>query len=173
MLFRSVYFNQNYDQFNCLPDWAKKTLALHANDTREFVYSREALDSAQTHDPYWNAAQTEMTLTGKMHGYMRMYWGKKIIEWSASPEEAFYTALFLNNRYFLDGRDANSYTGVAWCFGKHDRPWGEREIFGMVRYMNAAGLKRKFDIAGYVRRVEEVAGHSMTIATPESGLFDM
>ena len=103
----------------------------------------------------WNAAQVEMTAMGKMHGYMRMYWGKKIIEWSASPEEAFETALYLNNKYELDGRDANSFTGVAWCFGKHDRPWQERPVFGTVRYMNANGLRRKFDVESYVRKVEE------------------
>jgi deoxyribodipyrimidine photo-lyase len=97
---------------------------------------------------------SEMRLTGRLHGYMRMYWGKKIIEWSPSPAAAFRTALRLNNRYFLDGRDPNSYAGVAWCFGLHDRPWQQRPIFGMVRYMNESGLRRKFDIEGYVRRIE-------------------
>jgi deoxyribodipyrimidine photo-lyase len=117
------------------------------------VYSRTELESGRTHDPYWNAAQREMVLTGKMHGYMRMYWGKKILEWSSSPEEAFATALHLNNKYELDGRDPNGFAGVAWCFGKHDRPWGRRPIFGMVRYMNAKGLQRKFDADQYVRNV--------------------
>ena len=167
-----VYFNPNYDKFECLPDWAQKTLAKHAGDLREYIYSQDQLESAETHDAYWNAAQTEMTLTGKMHGYMRMYWGKKILEWSPTPQEAFSTALYLNNRYFLDGRDANSYTGVAWCFGKHDRPWGEREIFGMVRFMNASGLKRKFDIEGYVRKIEALAGKSLRPQSIELGLFD-
>ena len=97
---------------------------------------------------------TLFVLTGKMHNYMRMYWGKKILEWSPTPEEAFRTALYLNNKYELDGRDPNSFTGVAWCFGKHDRPWGERKIFGQVRYMNDAGLRRKFKIDDYVRKVE-------------------
>jgi deoxyribodipyrimidine photo-lyase len=95
-----------------------------------------------------------MVLTGKMHGYMRMYWGKKILEWAERPEDAFALALRLNNRYQLDGRDPNGFAGVAWCFGKHDRPWAERPVFGLVRYMNANGLKRKFDIEAYVRRVD-------------------
>jgi deoxyribodipyrimidine photo-lyase len=111
------------------------------------------LEEAITHDPYWNAAQKEMVLTGKMHGYMRMYWGKKILEWTKNPEEAFRIAVYLNNKYELDGRDPNGFTGVAWCFGKHDRPWGERPIFGKVRYMNDKGLKRKFDADQYVKMV--------------------
>ncbi len=149
-----VHYNPEYDSFQGLPDWARKTLGEHADDTREVVYSPERLEAAETDDPYWNAAQTEMVARGKMHNYMRMYWGKKILEWSESPEEAFRTALYLNNKYELDGRDPNSFTGVAWCFGKHDRPWKERPIFGKVRYMNAAGLERKFDMDAYIERVE-------------------
>lgn len=148
-----VAFNPNYDAYEALPEWAQKTLAKHEKDAREYLYDREAFETAGTHDPYWNAAQREMVTTGKMHNYMRMYWGKKILEWSRTPQEAFKTALYLNNKYELDGRDANSYAGVAWCFGKHDRPWQERPIFGTVRYMNAAGLDRKFDMAAYVRQV--------------------
>lgn len=147
-----VYYNPRYDTFDCLPAWAKQTLERHARDKREFVYPFDQLDQSGTHDAYWNAAQREMVVTGKMHNYMRMYWGKKILEWSATPQEAFENALKLNNQYQLDGRDPNSYTGVAWCFGKHDRPWTERAIFGTVRYMNAAGLERKFDIAAYCRQ---------------------
>jgi deoxyribodipyrimidine photo-lyase len=142
--------------FDCLPDWVKKTLQKHRDDPREYQYSPEEFEQAQTHDPYWNAAQTEMKVTGKMHGYMRMYWGKKILEWSKTPEEAYRTALYLNNKYELDGRDPNGFAGVAWCFGKHDRPWAERPIFGNVRYMNANGLKRKFDIEAYVKKVQEI-----------------
>ena len=123
---------------------------------REYVYDLETWEAAKTHDPYWNAAQMEMVKTGKMHNYMRMYWGKKFIEWSETPQQAFEMALLLNNKYALDGRDANSFTGVAWCFGKHDRPWKERAIFGMVRYMNANGLKRKFDADGYVEKVDQL-----------------
>lgn len=148
--FNFVYFNKNYDNPECLPSWAKDTLERHSFDEREYVYSFTDLEKAKTHDPYWNAAQTEMVRHGKMHGYMRMYWGKKILEWIESPYEAFETALRLNNVYELDGRDPNGYTGVAWCFGKHDRAWKERSIFGKVRYMNDNGLRRKFDIATYV-----------------------
>jgi len=145
-----VHFNENYDNPECLPNWAKETLELHAFDPREYLYSFDELERAKTHDPYWNAAQTEMTRFGKMHGYMRMYWGKKILEWTESPNDAFETALRLNNRYELDGRDPNAFTGVAWCFGKHDRAWSERPVFGKVRYMNDKGLKRKFKIQAYV-----------------------
>jgi len=147
-----IHYNQNYDSFAGLPEWARHTLFDHKGDPREYLYSVQELELAQTHDPYWNAAQREMLITGKMHGYMRMYWGKKIIEWTPEPEEAFYIALYLNNKYELDGRDANGFTGVAWCFGKHDRPWGKRPIFGNIRYMSAGGLKRKFDADRYAQR---------------------
>ena len=153
-----VLYNKWYDSYEGLPDWCRKTLKAHARDRREYIYEEKELERSRTHDPYWNAAQREMVLTGKMHGYMRMYWGKKIIEWSRTPGEAFATALRLNNKYELDGRDPNGFTGVAWCFGKHDRPWGERAVFGTVRYMNDRGLRRKFDIDGYVRRVEALPG---------------
>jgi deoxyribodipyrimidine photo-lyase len=148
-----VYFEPDYDQYTALPGWAGKSLSEHAGDHRPDLYSRTELEEASTHDEYWNAAMEEMVRTGTMHNYMRMYWGKKVLEWSRSPEEAFETLLYLNNKYFLDGRDPNSYAGVAWCFGNHDRPWQEREIFGKVRYMNKAGLDRKFDMDEYLRRV--------------------
>jgi len=150
------YRPDDYDTFQAIPEWARRTLAAHQGDPRPLLYSPEELAAGKTADPYWNAAQKEMVATGKMHGYMRMYWGKKIIEWSPTPEEAFQTALHLNNRYLLDGRDANGFTGVAWCFGLHDRPWKEREVFGQVRYMNDRGLERKFDMAAYLRRVNEL-----------------
>ncbi len=149
-----VHYQPAYDTYDALPGWARKTLDRHRRDPREVCYSREQLENAATHDRYWNAAQKEMVATGKMHNYMRMYWGKKVIEWSPSPEVAFETLLYLNNKYELDGRDANGFTGVAWCFGKHDRPWTERPIFGTVRYMVASGLERKFDIEAYVRQVD-------------------
>lgn len=151
-----VHHNSDYDSYDALPDWAQKTLAKHEDDVRDYVYDLETWETAQTHDPYWNAAQLEMVKTGKMHNYMRMYWGKKIIEWSETPQKAFEMALFLNNKYELDGRDANSFTGIAWCFGKHDRPWKERAVFGTVRYMNAKGLMRKFDADGYVEKVADL-----------------
>lgn len=150
-----VHYTPNYDAYECLPDWARKTLSEHRRDPREHLYSRKQLEAAQTFDPYWNAAQLEMTRTGYMHNYMRMYWGKKIIEWSKTPEAAYETTIELNNKYFLDGRDPNAWCNVGWLFGLHDRPWGPaRKIFGTVRYMNAAGLERKFDMDAYVAWVD-------------------
>ena len=148
-----VYYTPDYDSYACLPGWAKKTLAEHKNDRREYLYSRGELENCRTHDEYWNAAMREMKSTGFMHNYMRMYWGKKILEWSQTPEQAFKAALAINNKYFLDGRDANSYAGVAWIFGMHDRAWFERPIFGKIRYMAASGLERKCDIQAYVAKV--------------------
>lgn len=147
-----AHYNLRYDFFDGLPEWARRTLSEHKSDSREYAYSLEELEKAKTHDPYWNAAQKEMVLTGKMHGYMRMYWGKKILEWTGDPEEAYKSALCLNNKYELDGRDPNGFAGVAWCFGKHDRPWGSRPVFGTVRYMSANGLKRKFDAGRYSQK---------------------
>jgi deoxyribodipyrimidine photo-lyase len=155
-----VFYNERYDSFEAIPDWAKKTLKTHQKDRRPYLYSMEELEATKTHDPYWNAAQKEMVIKGKMHGYMRMYWGKKILEWTETPEEAFRIALTLNNKYELDGKDANGFTGVAWCFGKHDRPWGERPIFGKVRYMNDKGLERKFDVKEYVEMMKRLEGVS-------------
>ena len=150
------FYNPRYDSYDGLPEWARKTLAAQKRDKREYGYTLRELERGKTHDPYWNAAQKEMVLTGKMHNYMRMYWGKKILEWSATPEKAFENAIYLNNKYELDGRDPNSFTGVAWCFGKHDRPWSKRPIFGTVRYMSAGGLERKFDMEAYIRKVESI-----------------
>jgi deoxyribodipyrimidine photo-lyase len=151
-----VHYTPEYDTDTCLPAWAKKTLDDHRKDKREFIYSPEQLEDAQTHDEYWNAAMREMVYTGFMHNYMRMYWGKKILEWSETPEKAFETTLALNNRYFLDGRDPNSYTGVAWIYGVHDRAWSERPIFGKLRYMAASGLERKCDIRAYVAKTNQL-----------------
>ena len=151
-----VYYNRRYDDYDTLPPWALRTLNYHAKDKREYVYTQEQFENAQTHDPYWNAAQMEMVITGKMHNYMRMYWGKKILEWAKNPKTAFNIALYLNNKYELDGRDPNAFAGVAWCFGKHDRAWGERPVFGKVRDMNAAGLKRKFDVDAYVQKINQL-----------------
>ena len=151
-----VNFNERYDRYDCLPDWAQETLRVHRDDRREHICSLERLEAADTHDRYWNAAMSEMVHTGYMHNYMRMYWAKKILEWSETPEDAFATTLHLNNKYFLDGRDANSYANVAWTFGLHDRPWPERAVFGKVRYMNARGLERKFDMKSYLYAVERL-----------------
>jgi deoxyribodipyrimidine photo-lyase len=152
-----THYNPSYHSFACLPSWARKTLKEHRKDPRQSVYTRSQLENSQTHDDYWNAAMLEMKTTGFMHNYMRMYWGKKILEWSKTPEHAFRTVLAINNTYFLDGRDPNSYAGVAWIFGMHDRAWFERPIFGKVRYMAASGLERKCDIQGYVNKVESLA----------------
>lgn len=149
-----VHFTPDYDRYDGLPAWARATLAAHRGDPRPHVYTRAELEAAGTHDPYWNAAMREMVHTGYMHNHMRMYWGKKILEWSATPEEGFDTALRLNNKYFLDGRDANSFANVAWVFGRHDRPWPERPVFGQVRSMTARGLEQKTDVKAYVEKVE-------------------
>ena len=146
-----VEYTAHYDRYESLPAWAQRSLDLHARDRREHVYDYEELAAARTHDPYWNAAMQQLRLTGFMHNHMRMYWGKKVLEWSASPRQGYQVLLRLNNSYFLDGRDASSYANVGWVFGLHDRPWPERPVFGNVRYMNAAGLKRKTDIDVYVR----------------------
>ena len=150
------YYNKNYDNFDCITGWARETLKEHEKDKREYIYSFEEFENAETHDEYWNAAQTEMIKTGKMHGYMRMYWAKKVLEWTESPEKAYDFLIKLNNKYELDGRDENGYTGIAWTFGKHDRAWTERKVFGKTRYMNANGLKRKFNIDEYVKKIEDL-----------------
>jgi deoxyribodipyrimidine photo-lyase len=160
-----VFFQPRYDQYSSLPDFARTTLSEHEDDLREHRYTREELEEAETHDPYWNAAMREMKATGYTHNYMRMYWGKKILEWSDTPQHAHATALYLNNKYFIDGRDANSFANVAWVFGQHDRGWTERDVFGKVRYMNAAGLERKAKPKEYVAKVEQLerdvaAGHA-------------
>ena len=144
-------YNPAYDSFEGFHSWAKATLNKHRGDTREFLYDLPAFELAETHDPLWNAAQKEMLITGKMHGFMRMYWAKKILEWTGSPEEAMTVAVYLNDKYELDGRDPNGYAGIAWSIGGvHDRPWGERKVFGMIRYMNFQGCRRKFDIKRYI-----------------------
>jgi deoxyribodipyrimidine photo-lyase len=155
-----VLYTPDYDSYSNLPDWAKKTLEEHRDDEREHTYTRKQLESAETHDEYWNAAMKEMVHTGYMHNYMRMYWGKKFLEWSNTPEHAYRTTLYLNNKYFLDGRDPNSFANVAWIFGQHDRGWTEREVYGKVRYMSASGLERKTKPDQYIEKVEKRIGAS-------------
>jgi deoxyribodipyrimidine photo-lyase len=147
-----VWYNPDFSTLQGLPDWARRTLGHHQADQREYLYSDLDWESARTHDEAWNAAQTQLVNTGIMHGYMRMYWGKKLLEWNSDPAAALELALRLNNRYALDGRDPNSYAGVAWCFGKHDMPWAERSVYGLVRCMTSGGLARKFDLNAYVAR---------------------
>ncbi|MEO8216796.1 MAG: deoxyribodipyrimidine photo-lyase [Acidobacteriota bacterium] len=151
-----IEFTPDYDRYTALPNWARSTLAEHCSDDRPVLYTKSQLERSATDDPYWNASMDEMRATGYMHNYMRMYWGKKILEWSKTPERAFATTLELNNRYFLDGRGGNAFANVGWIFGLHDRPWFEREIFGKVRYMSAQGLERKSDIGAYVRKVNSL-----------------
>ncbi len=150
-----VFYNNDYDSYSNLLGWARKTLEDHKGDDRDHTYTRRQLESAETHDEYWNAAMKEMVHTGYTHNYMRMYWGKKILEWSNTPERAYRTTLYLNNKYFLDGRDPNSFANVAWVFGQHDRGWTEREVYGKVRYMSASGLQRKTKPEQYIEKVEK------------------
>lgn len=145
------FYNKNYNNFDGFPDWAKNTLRDHNKDERQYLYSYKELENAATHDEAWNASQREMVTTGKMHGYMRMYWAKKILEWTHNAKTAQSIAIRLNDIYQLDGRDPNGYTGISWSMGGvHDRPWFEREIFGKIRYMNQNGLRRKFDLQSYI-----------------------
>ena len=147
------HYEKNYDFFDGYHDWAKKTLNEHRDDERKYIYSPNQFEESQTHNDLWNAAQNEMKVKGKMHGFMRMYWAKKILEWSPDPETAHQTAIDLNDKYQIDGRDPNGYTGIAWSIGGiHDRAWFERPIFGKVRYMNYNGCKRKFDVKKYIEK---------------------
>jgi deoxyribodipyrimidine photo-lyase len=146
-----------------LPDWARATLRKHETDRRGHLYAPEELEAAATHDELWNAAQLELVATGRIHNYLRMLWGKKVLEWSATPAEAYRTLEHLNNKYALDGRDPNSYTGILWCFGLFDRPWPpERPVFGRVRYMSSENTARKFDLGGYFAYVRGVADRRAT-----------
>jgi deoxyribodipyrimidine photo-lyase len=155
---REVGFNmaaqrEDYDEFSSLPDWAKKTLAEHAHDLRDHLYGLEQFEKAKTHDPLWNAAQRQLTCEGRIHNYLRMLWGKKILEWSATPEDALQVMIELNNKYALDGRDPNSYSGIFWILGRYDRAWGpERPIFGKVRYMSSENTARKVRVKKYIEK---------------------
>ncbi len=146
------YYNERYDSMDAFPRWAKESLAKHAVDIREYTYTLEDFEKAETHDQLWNAAQIEMVGRGKMHGYMRMYWAKKILEWTESPEQAMTIAIYLNDKYSLDGRDPNGYAGIAWSIGGvHDRAWKERPVYGKVRYMSYRGSKTKFKVEKYIK----------------------
>jgi len=144
-------FRPDYARYESLPDWAKTTLSLHAADVRPYRYDRSSMEAARTHDVLWNAAQKQLRTEGRMHGYLRMLWGKKILEWSPSPQTALETMIDLNNTYALDGRDPNSYSGIFWCLGRYDRPWGpERPIFGKVRFMSSKNTLRKLRLSEYL-----------------------
>ena len=152
------FYEKNYDNFAGFPDWAQKSLTYAKDDDREYVYTKKQFEGAQTHDDLWNAAQQEMLQTGKMHGYMRMYWAKKILEWTNTPEYAQEVAIYLNDRYELDGRDPNGYAGIAWSIGGvHDRAWFTRDVFGKVRFMARSGCEKKFDVRAYIEKWTELS----------------
>lgn len=158
---RELAFNfachaRNPRSFDDLPEWARATMRQHAGDPRHPRFTPLQLEQATTYDPLWNATQKELPLRGKIHGYYRMYWGKKIIEWSATYEEALSTMIYLHDRYALDGRDPNTYTNILWCFGLHDRPWFNRPIFGVMRYMSLNGMRTKTDTAAYIEEIAEL-----------------
>jgi deoxyribodipyrimidine photo-lyase len=149
-------FTENVESLQNVPDWCKRTMAKHSGDKRPALYTPAQFENGETHDALWNATQKELLLRGKIHGYYRMYWGKKIIEWSATYEEALRTMIHLHDGYALDGRDPNTYTNILWCFGLHDRPWIERPVFGQLRYMSLDGMKRKTDVEAYIREITEL-----------------
>ena len=149
--FNFTKFNPKYDSLEALPNWVHQTMREHVDDERQYLYSLDDLENYRTHDELWNAAQREMVETGEMHNYVRMLWGKNVIAWTKSYEKAFSVLEHLNNKYCLDGRDPNSYAGILWCFGKHDRPWMERPVFGTIRYMTSGSTGKKFDSKKYIQ----------------------
>lgn len=156
LAFNFMRYTPGYDSLESLPDWAQRTLALHDQDSRDPQYTASQFEKAATHDDLWNATQKELLFRGTIHGYYRMYWGKKIIEWARSHKEALRIMIHLHDKYALDGRDPNTYTNILWCFGLHDRPWKERPIFGQVRYMSYEGMRRKTDVDPYLREIAEL-----------------
>ena len=154
--FNVCFQRPDHDRWESLPDWAQRTLTEHVLDTREHTYSLAEFTAGDTHDPLWNAAQNQLVREGTIHNYLRMLWGKKILEWTSEPREALEVMIELNNRFALDGRDPNSYTGIFWVLGRHDRPWGpERPIFGKIRYMSSANTARKFPVRAYLEKYGE------------------
>ncbi|MGA2594400.1 MAG: deoxyribodipyrimidine photolyase, partial [Bryobacteraceae bacterium] len=158
LAFNFARFAPTAGSLDVLPEWARETMRRHRRDRRDPIYTCEQFERAETHDELWNAAQKELLMRGTIHGYYRMYWGKKIIEWSASYDDALRIMIYLNDRYALDGRDPNTYTNILWCFGLHDRPWPERRLFGTLRYMSLEGMRRKTDVDEYIREVEALSG---------------
>ncbi|CAM9225217.1 unnamed protein product [Hapterophycus canaliculatus] len=152
------YYNDKYDNLAGAAGWARESLEVHASDPREWTYSVQELDGGKTHEDLWNAAQLQLVRDGKMHNFLRMYWAKKILEWSPTPQEALERCILFNDKYELDGRDPNGFTGCAWSvMGIHDMGWKEREVFGKIRYMNYAGCKRKFDVQAFVSKYSGAA----------------
>jgi deoxyribodipyrimidine photo-lyase len=148
--FNFTRHNPHYDSLQSLPAWASQTMREHADDPRPELLDAETIEAAETYDELWNAAQRELVSTGHLHNYVRMLWGNRVIEWQRSYEMAFELLVHLNNKYALDGRDPNSYAGILWCFGKHDRPWFDREIFGTIRYMTSQSMAKKFNARRYI-----------------------
>ena len=141
----------DYDRYSSLPEWAQKTLEAHLRDQRDFQYALSEFESSATHDALWNAAQTELVREGRIHNYLRMLWGKKILQWTESPRDALSIMIELNNKYALDGRNPNSYSGIFWILGRYDRAWGpERPVFGKIRYMSSKNTARKYKVADYI-----------------------
>ncbi|MFC1534994.1 deoxyribodipyrimidine photolyase, partial [Thermodesulfobacteriota bacterium] len=151
--FNMCWQRQKYDRYGSLPPWARATLAKHEGDKRPYLYTMAQFEKAQTHDPLWNATQRQLLQEGRIHNYLRMLWGKKILHWSSNPRQALDIMISLNNRYALDGRDPNSYSGIFWVLGRYDRAWGpERPVFGKVRYMSSANTKRKLRLKEYLKK---------------------
>ena len=165
LAFNFARYTRRVDSLAELPEWARATLDKHRRDQRDPLYTREQFESAATCDDLWNATQKELLLRGKIHGYYRMYWGKKIVEWSAAPEEALATMIHLHDRYALDGQNPNTYANILWCLGLHDRPWPERPIFGSVRFMSRAGMQRKTDVPQYLREIDDLERTRKELAT--------
>jgi deoxyribodipyrimidine photo-lyase len=154
--FNYVRHVEKPERLENMPDWARETMRIHAKDKRDPLYPPKQMETAKTYDDLWNATQKEMLLRGKIHGYYRMYWGKKILEWSATYQDAVDFMIEMHGRYALDGRDPNTYTNVLWCFGLHDRAWGERPIFGKIRYMSETSTKRKTKSKAYINEILEL-----------------
>ena len=150
MGFVFCHHEPNFESYESLPEWAKKTLNEHIDDPRPFTYSLEDFDQAMTHDPIWNAAQRQLVTEGRIHNYLRMLWAKKVLHWTNTPQEALEILVELNNKYALDGRDPNSYSGIFWTFGRFDRAWTERPTFGKIRYMTSDSTKRKIKLKDYL-----------------------
>ena len=165
LAFNFARFTPRLDSLEVLPDWARQTLRRHRRDRRSYIYALDDFEQARTHDALWNATQRELLTSGTIHGYYRMYWGKKIVEWSAAPEEALATMIHLHDRYALDGQDPNTYANILWCLGLHDRPWPERPIFGTVRSMSRAGMERKTDVQAYLREIDCLERTGKELAT--------
>jgi len=156
LAFNFARFTKDVESLDALPDWCKRTMAKHAKDKHPWHYTAAQFERAETHDALWNAAQKELLMRGRIHGYYRMYWGKKIIEWSPGYEEALRRMIHLHDVYALDGKDPNTYTNILWCFGLHDRPWAERPVFGQIRYMSADGMRRKTDSEAYIAEIAQL-----------------